>query len=172
MENCESNNKIIIYEGDGGQPHIEVRLENDTVWLPQAKIAELFGVQRPAITKHLINIFESGELEEKLVSSILEHTATDGKSYQTQFYNLDVIISVGYRVNSVMATKFRKWATGRLREYIVKGFTMDDERLKNVGGGVYWKELLARIRDIRASEKSFIKKLGKNWKIEYRMGEI
>jgi len=102
MENCESNNKIIIYEGDGGQPHIEVRLENDTVWLPQAKIAELFGVQRPAITKHLINIFESGELEEKLVSSILEHTATDGKSYQTQFYNLDVIISVGYRVNSVM----------------------------------------------------------------------
>src|SRR5665648_148101 len=138
---------------------IKVRVEGDTVWLSQAKVAELFSVQRPAITKHLKNIFESGELEETSVSSILEHTADDGKTYQTQFYNLDAIISVGYRVNSTTATQFRKWATERLREYIQKGFVMDDERLKQAGGGGYWKELLNRIRDIRSSEKVFYRQI-------------
>lgn len=147
------NSNIIIYQSEDGQTHIEVRMENESVWLSQQQIATLFGVQRPAITKHLKNIFQSGELDEHSVSSILEHTASDGKVYKTLFYNLDVIISVGYRVNSIQATHFRRWATERLKEYIVKGFTMDDERLKNLGGGNYWKELLNRIRDIRSSEK-------------------
>ena len=151
MEN--SNNNIIIYQSEDGKTHIEVKFEHETVWLSQAQIAQLFDVKRPAITKHLKNIFECGELEENSVSSILEHTATDGKVYKTQFYNLDAIISVGYRVNSIQATNFRRWATERLKEYMVKGFTMDDERLKNLGGGNYWKELLDRIRDIRSSEK-------------------
>jgi len=151
MEN-QQKSEIIIYEGDGAL-RIEVRRDGETVWLNQAQIAELFGVQRPGITKHLQNIFESEELGEDSVSSILEHTAADGKTYKTKFYNLDAIISVGYRVNSATATRFRQWATARLREYIVKGFTMDDERLKNNGGGTYWKELLDRIRDIRSSEK-------------------
>lgn len=148
-----NQNGIVIYEGVSGAPRLEVRLDGETVWLSQAQIAELFGVQRPAITKHIGNILEEGELVESAVSSILEHTAADGKSYKTQFYNLDMIISVGYRVNSVAATHFRQWATVRLKEYIVKGFAMDDERLKNGGGGQYWKELLDRIRDIRSSEK-------------------
>lgn len=159
MKKNDTKSEIIIYEGNDGKLMLEVRMENDTIWLSQAKIAELFGVQRPAIAKHLKNIFEEGELNQKEVVSILEHTtkhgALEGKT-QTQkvkFYNLDAIISVGYRVNSATATKFRIWATTRLHEYIVKGFTMDDERLKNSGGGVYWKELLDRIRDIRSSEK-------------------
>ena len=149
----DGQNQIIIYEGDDGQSRLEVRMEGETVWLTQADIALLFEVQRPAITKHLQNIFESGELDEGSVSSILEHTANDGKTYKTKFYNLDAIISVGYRVNSVTATKFRQWATTRLREYLVQGFTMNDEFLKNNGGGVYFKKLLTRIRDIRSSEK-------------------
>ena len=152
-------NEIIIYEGDGGVLHIEVRMRGETVWLNQQQIAELFGVQRPAITKHIGNIFEEGELDEHAVSSILEHTAADGKIYKTQFYNLDMIISVGYRVNSATATRFRQWATARLKEYIVKGFTMDDERLKGTGGGNYWKELLDRIRDIRSSEKALYRQV-------------
>lgn len=159
MKKNESNSKIIIYEGDGGKPKIEVQISGDTVWLSQAQIAELFGVQRPAITKHIGNIFTEGELDEAAVSSILEHTAADGKTYKTQFYNLEAIIAIGYRVNSITATRFRQWATARLKEYIVKGFTMDDDRLKNLGGGGYWKELLARIRDIRASEKVFYRQI-------------
>ncbi len=153
------DSQIILYKSDDGGIKIDVRVKNETVWLSQTKIAELFGVQRPAITKHLKNIFESGELDENSVSSILEHTAADGKTYQTQFYNLDAIISVGYRVNSIRATQFRKWATERLREYIQKGFIMDDERLKQAGGGSYWKELLERIRDIRSSEKVFYRQI-------------
>ena len=135
---------------------------NENIWLTQQKIADLFGVQRPAITKHLKNIFETGELQEMAVSSILGHTATDGKTYPTQFYNLDAIISVGYRVNSTQATQFRIWATERLKEYIIKGFTMDDERLKNpsnIFGKDYFDEQLARIRDIRSSERRFYQKI-------------
>ena len=147
------NGEIIIYRTEDGRTQLEVRLEDENVWLSQQQIANLFGVQRPAITKHLRNIFESGELEENSVSSILEHTASDGKNYKTQFYNLDAIISVGYRVNSLQATHFRRWATERLKEYLIKGFAMDDKRLKEMGGGGYWYELLNRIRDIRSSEK-------------------
>ena len=147
------NNNIIIYQSEDGKTHIEVKLEENTVWLTQQQIADLFGVKQPAISKHFKNIFESGELEKDSVYSILEYTAADGKVYKTGFYNLDAIISVGYRVNSIQATRFRQWATSILREYVVKGYTMDDERLKQMGGGGYWKELLDRIRDIRSSEK-------------------
>jgi len=153
MHNGEPNSEIIIYEGDSGQPNIEVRIEGETVWLTQAKLAELFKTSRPNITMHIKNIFDEGELNEDSVCKDFLHTATDGKKYNTKHYNLDLIISLGYRVKSQIATKFRQWATLRLREYIVKGFTMDDQRLKEMGGGNYWKELLDRIRDIRSSEK-------------------
>jgi len=152
--------EILLYNTPNGGVKVEIYLQNETVWLTQQKIADLFGVQRPAVTKHLKNIFDSGELKEDSVSSILEHTAADGKKYPTQFYNFDAIISVGYRVNSSQATAFRIWATERLKEYIIKGFTMDDERLKNpqhIFGKDYFEEQLARIRDIRSSEQGFIK---------------
>jgi hypothetical protein len=158
----EGFNEMLLYTTANGKVKVEIYLQNETVWLSQQKIAELFGVQRPAVTKHLKNIFESGELNEDSVSSILEHTATDGKSYSTSFYNLDAIISVGYRVNSSQATAFRIWATERLKEYIIKGFTMDDERLKNphnIFGKDYFEEQLARIRDIRSSERRFYQKI-------------
>jgi hypothetical protein len=158
----EGFNEILLYITPNGKVKVEIYLQNETIWLTQQKIAELFGVQRPAITKHLKNIFESGELKEDSVSSILEHTATDNKNYQTTFYNLDAIISVGYRVNSSRATAFRIWATERLKEYIIKGFTMDDERLKNpnnIFGKDYFEEQLARIRDIRSSERRFYQKI-------------
>ena len=136
-------------------------LHDEMIWLPQKRIAELFGVKRPAMTRHLKNIFESGKLEEDVVSSILEHTtqhgAIEGKiqTQATKFYNLDAIISVGYRVNSSRATQFRIWATKMLKEYIIKGFALDDERLKNgrYFGKDYFRELLERIRSIRASER-------------------
>ncbi|MDP2687045.1 MAG: virulence RhuM family protein [Aequorivita sp.] len=147
--------EFLLYTAPDGAIKIEIYFRNETVWLTQEKIGQLFDVQRPAITKHLKNIFESGELEENSVSSILEHTASDGKKYKTKFYNLDAIISVGYRVNSSKATQFRIWATQTLREYIIKGFAMDDERLKNgqYFGKDYFKELLERIRSIRTSER-------------------
>lgn len=154
--------EILLYTAPSGKVNVEIFLHNENVWLTQDKIAQLFGVQRPAITKHLKNIFESGELLEDSVSSILELTAADGKIYATKFYNLDAIISVGYRVNSTQATHFRIWATERLKEYIIKGFTMDDERLKNpenVFGKDYFDEQLARIRDIRSSERRFYQKI-------------
>jgi hypothetical protein len=119
----------------------------------------LFGVERPGITQHIKNIFSEGELEEVSVSKKFLRTAADGKNYNTKHYNLDMIISLGYRINSKIATQFRIWATKRLNEYIRKGFTIDDERLKNLGGGGYWKELLQRIRDIRASEKVFYRQV-------------
>ena len=147
------NSNIIIYQGENGKTHVEVKLEENTVWLTQQQMADLFGVKQPAISKHLKNIFDSGELKKDSVYSILEYTASDGKIYKTGFYNLDAIISIGYRVNSIQATRFRQWATAVLKEYIIKGFTMDDDRLKQIGGGGYWKELLDRIRDIRSSEK-------------------
>jgi hypothetical protein len=160
--------EVILYTTPAGKVKVEIFLRDETIWLTQDKIALLFGVQRPAVTKHLKNIFESGELDEKVVSSILEHTtehgAIEGKT-QTQavkYYNLDAIISVGYRVNSRQATLFRIWATERLKEYIIKGFTMDDERLKNPNqlfGQDYFEEQLARIRDIRSSERRFYQKI-------------
>jgi len=152
---------FLLYTAPDGAVKVECFLHEETIWLPQKRIAELFGVQRPAITKHLKNIFESGELEEKVVSSILEHTTQHGaisgktQTQATKFYNLDAIISVGYRVNSSRATQFRIWATTMLKEYIIKGFAMDDERLKNgrYFGNDYFRELLERVRSIRASER-------------------
>lgn len=130
MDEIEKNNgEIIIYRTEDGRTQLEVRLEDENVWLSQQQIANLFGVQRPAITKHLRNIFESGELEENSVSSILEHTAADGKTYKTQFYNLDAIISVGYRVNSINATAFRRWATRVLNNYLLKGYSVNQQLL-------------------------------------------
>jgi hypothetical protein len=134
-------------------------LSEQDVWLTQDQLAMLFGVERPGITQHIKNIFSEGELEEVSVSKKFLRTAADGKNYNTKHYNLDMIISLGYRINSKIATQFRIWATKRLNEYIRKGFTIDDERLKNLGGGGYWKELLQRIRDIRASEKVFYRQV-------------
>ncbi|MCX6719426.1 MAG: virulence RhuM family protein [Candidatus Taylorbacteria bacterium] len=160
--------EFLLYTTPNGKVKVEIFLRDENVWLTQDKIAFLFGVQRPAITKHLKNIFESGELIEDQVSSILEHTtqhgALEGKT-QTQsvkFYNLDAILSVGYRVNSSQATQFRIWATERLKEYIIKGFTMDDERLKdpnNIFGKDYFEEQLARVRNIRSSERRMYQKV-------------
>ncbi len=153
--------EIIFYQGEDGNIRIDVLYRDETFWMTQKKIAELFGVQRPAITKHLKNIFGSGELKENSVSSILEHTADDGKNYKTTFYNLDAIIAVGYRVNSSKATKFRIWATKVLKEFITKGFVLDDDRLKQGTrfGKDYFNELLERIREIRASERRFYQKI-------------
>lgn len=151
----DETTEFLLYTAPNGQVKVEVILHNETLWLTQKRMAELFGVQRPAVTKHLKNIFDSGELNENSVCSILEHTAEDGKNYQTQYYNLDAVISVGYRVNSRQATQFRIWATALIKEYIIKGFAMDDERLKNgrYFGKDYFKELLERVRSIRASER-------------------
>ncbi len=159
-----SNNQsdFLFYTSLEGKTKIQVILNDETVWLTQKSIAELFGVQRPAITKHLKNIFDSDELNENSVSSILEHTADDNKIYKTKFYNLDAIISVGYRVNSKQATRFRQWATNILQEFLIKGFALDDERLKQgkqLFGKDYFDELLERIREIRASERRFYQKI-------------
>lgn len=147
--------EFLLYTSPNGEVKVEVILNNETVWLTQKSIAQLFGVQVPAISKHLKNIFESGELNENSVVSVLETTAADGKSYQVKYFNLDAIISVGYRVNSRQATQFRIWATKTLKEYIVKGFILDDKRLKNgrYFGKDYFKELLERVRSIRSSER-------------------
>lgn len=150
--------EMIIYQSDEGV-RLDVRLENKTVWLNQEQIGTLFNKSKATISEHISNIFKEGELDEKVVvrkfRTTTQHGAIEGKtqSKEVKYYNLDVIISVGYRVKSIQGTRFRQWATERLHEYIVKGFTMDDERLKNLGGGSYWKELLDRIRDIRSSEK-------------------
>ena len=150
--------EMIIYQSDEGVK-LDVRLENKTVWLNIEQIAQLFNKGRATISEHISNIFKEGELDEKVVCrkfrQTTQHGALEGKtqSKEVKYYNLDVIISVGYRVKSIQGTRFRQWATERLHEYIVKGFTMDDERLKKMGGGSYWKELLDRIRDIRSSEK-------------------
>jgi len=146
---------FLLYTTPNGEEKVEVFLHNETIWLPQKRIAELFGVDRTVITKHLKNIFESKELEENSVSAKIAHTASDGKNYKTKFYNLDAILSVGYRVNSIQATHFRIWATKTLKEFIIKGFVMDDNRLKNgqYFGKDYFKELLERVRSIRTSER-------------------
>ncbi|AWG22865.1 cell filamentation protein Fic [Flavobacterium faecale] len=148
--------QILLYQTEDGETKIQTRLENETVWLTQAQMAELFGKDRTVITKHISNIFSENELDEKSNVQNL-HIANSDKP--VKFYNLDVIISVGYRVKSLQGTKFRQWATARLREYIVKGFTMNDDMLKQTGGGNYFEELLARIRDIRSSEKVFWRKV-------------
>lgn len=156
------NNEIIFYSTPDGNKKVGVVIQDETAWLTQKALAELFGVQVPAINKHLKNIFESGELVETSVISILETTAADGKNYKTRYYNLDAIIAVGYRVSSYQATQFRIWATKTLKEFIIKGFVLDDERLKQgnqVFGKDYFDELLERIREIRASERRFYQKI-------------
>lgn len=156
----EPKSQLIIYKSEDGKTKIDVRFDGETVWLTQKKMAELFGVDRSVITKHLQNIFKEGELQENSVCVNFAHTASDGKTYRTNFYNLDLIISVGYRVKSSIATAFRQWATARIREYIVKGFVLDDERLKNPDLPFdYFEELLLRIQDIRTSEKRFYRKI-------------
>ena len=145
--------EIIIYQTEDGLTKLEVKMENDTVWLTQAQLVELYQSSKANVSEHITNIFKEGELVQEAVVRKFRTTASDGKNYNVLHYNLDMIISLGYRINSATATKFRQWATQRLKEYIIKGFTIDDERLKGNGGGNYWKELLDRIRDIRSSEK-------------------
>ena len=156
----ESRSQVIIYQTENGKTRLEVRLEDETVWLTQQLMAELFQTTKQNIGQHLRNIFSEGELAEDSVVKKFFTTASDGKSYKTNFYNLDAIISVGYRVKSHIATRFRQWATQRLREYIIKGFVLDDERLKNPDQPFdYFDELLRRIQDIRTSEKRFYQKI-------------
>ncbi len=158
MEN-ENNGEIIIYQSEDGIVQLDVRLENETVWLTQDQLGLLFGKAKSTISEHISRIFAEGELNESVVvrkfRTTTPHGAIAGKTqtHDVLCYNLDVIISVGYRVHSIVGTRFRQWATQRLREYIVKGYALDDKRLKGNGGGMYWKELLDRIRDIRSSEK-------------------
>lgn len=145
--------EIVIYQTEDGLSRIEVNLKDETVWLSIDQMAELFQRDRSVIGKHVRNIFKEGELKKDSVWAKFAYTASDGKTYDVDFYNLDVIISVGYRVKSFRGTQFRIWANTVLKEYIIKGYAMDDDRLKGNSGGNYWKELLDRIRDIRSSEK-------------------
>ena len=151
--------EFLFYQTEDGRTRLQVRIQDETVWLTQKLLSELFQKDVRTINEHIQNIFEERELSPDSVIRKFRITAADGKTYDTQHYNLDVIISVGYRVKSPRGTQFRIWATQRLREYIVKGFAMDDERLKQRGGGNYFEELLARIRDIRSSEKVFWRKV-------------
>lgn len=153
----EGNSQILIYQTEDGLTKIQTRLENETVWLTIEQMAELFQKGKSTINEHILNIYKEGELDQE--ASMRKIGISDFSTKPTNFYNLDVIISVGYRVKSIQGTKFRQWATARLREYIVKGFTMNDELLKEAGGGNYFDELLARIRDIRSSEKVFWRKV-------------
>ena len=146
-------NKVIIYTTNDGKTKIDVKLEEETLWLTQAQMCELYQTSKSNVSEHIKHIFEEGELDKNSVVRKFRTTAADGKEYEVSHYNLDMIIALGYRIRSLIATRFRQWATERLKEYIVKGFTLDDERLKKLGGGSYWKELLERIRDIRATEK-------------------
>ena len=150
---AENLGDIIIYQTDDGETQIDVKLEDETVWLTQAQLCELYQTSKANVSEHIKNIFTEGELDEASVVRKFRTTAADGKSYMTAYYNLDMIISLGYRIKSRIATHFRRWATERLKEYMIKGFALDDKRLKELGGGDYWKELLDRIRDIRSSEK-------------------
>lgn len=152
----QPSGEIVLYQRDDGLPTLEVHLDADTVWLSQQQIADLFQTARTNIVEHIRHVYEEGELDEEATCRNFRQVRTEGTRQVTRelpFYNLDLIISVGYRVKSKVATQFRIWATERLREYLVKGFTMDDAKLKNLGGGTYWRELLDRIRDIRSSEK-------------------
>ena len=152
----EDNNQIIIYQSEDGETRIEVKFTGETVWLSQQQMAELYQSSRSNVVEHIKHIYEDEELDEESTCRKFRQVRQEGARQVTReipFYNLDMIISLGYRIRSVIATHFRRWATERLKEYIIKGFTMDDERLKGYGGGVYWRELLDRIRDIRSSEK-------------------
>lgn len=153
MSETANHGELIVYQSNDGLTHIDVHFEGETVWLSIDQMAALFDRNKSTISRHIRNIFEEGELERNAVVANFATTAADGKIYRVDYYNLDVIISVGYRVKSLQGTRFRQWATERLKEYMLKGFALDDERLKENGGGNYWKELLARIRDIRSSEK-------------------
>lgn len=152
----ENKGNIIIYQSEDGNIRLDVRLEEKTVWLTQQQMAELYGSSRTNVVEHIKHIYEEGELQENATCRKFRQVRQEGSREVTReipYYNLDMIISLGYRIRSIIATRFRQWATERLHEYIVKGFALDDERLKNLGGGSYWKELLDRIRDIRSSEK-------------------
>lgn len=149
----KSSGDIVIYQTEDGLTKIDVNIHDETVWLSLDLMAELYQRDKSTISRHIKNIFNEGELKRDSVVAKIATTAADGKNYQVDYYNLSVIIAVGYRVKSPRGTQFRTWATERLEEYLVKGFTMDDERLKGNGGGNYWRELLERIRDIRSSEK-------------------
>ena len=153
------NTEIIIYQTDDGRTKIDVRMEADTVWLTQAQMAELFQTTKQNVSLHINNALEEGELVQDSVVKEYLTPAADGKNYRTKHYNLDVIISVGYRVKSLRGVQFRRWATTVLREYLVKGFAMNDDLLKKAGGGDYWRELLERIRDIRSSERVFYRQV-------------
>ncbi len=161
----EGFNEVLLYTTPNGKVKVEIYLQNETVWLTQQKIAEVFGVERSVVTKHLLNIYSEGELQKEATCAKIAQVQQEGSrtvNRPVEFYNLDAIISVGYRVNSSQATAFRIWATERLKEYIIKGFTMDDERLKNpnnIFGKDYFEEQLARIRDIRSSERRFYQKI-------------
>ncbi|WP_297741364.1 virulence RhuM family protein [uncultured Tessaracoccus sp.] len=158
----ESQGDILVYQRDDGTPAVEVQLVNETLWLSQQQIADLFQTSRENVRLHLKNVFEEGELDPEATSKDFLEVRLEGRrevQRSIAYYNLDAIISVGYRVKSVLATRFRIWATERLREYLVKGFTMDDEKLKNLGGGTYWRELLERIREIRSSEKAMYRQM-------------
>ncbi len=159
LDKNETENNIVIYQTQDGQTRIDVKIENDSVWLTQKQMVELLQSSKANISEHISHIFEEKELDESSVVRKSRTTATDGKEYIVNYYNLDVIISVGYRVKSLRGTQFRIWATQILKEYMIKGFAMDDDRLKNLGGGGYWHELLERIRDIRASEKVFYRQV-------------
>lgn len=155
MPNNQSS--IIIYQSPDGTTKLDVKVEGDTVWLTQEQIAELYGKSKSTINEHILNIYDEGEISESISKRKIGNS--DFSTKPTNYYNLDVIIAVGYRVKSPRGTQFRIWATEHLKEYIIKGFTMDDDRLKNLGGGSYWQELIARIRDIRASEKVFYRQI-------------
>ena len=152
----DNNGEIIIYQTDDGLTHIDVKMEDETVWLTQQQMAELYQTSRTNVVEHITHIYEEGELDENSTCRKFRQVRQEGTrqvNREMVYYNLDMIISLGYRIKSSIATNFRRWATERLKEYMIKGFTMDDERLKQLGGGSYWKELLDRIRDIRSSEK-------------------
>jgi hypothetical protein len=154
--NADNYGEIIIYQTEDGLTNIEVKIQDETVWLTQQQMAELFQTSRTNVVEHIKHIYDEGELDENSTCRKFRQVRKEGNrevSREMPFYNLDMIISLGYRVKSIIATNFRRWATERLKEYMIKGFTMDDERLKGNGGGNYWKELLDRIRDIRSSEK-------------------
>ena len=149
----QDSGNVIVYVDDNGKPQVDVRFQDETVWLTQAQLVDLYQSSKANVSEHIKNIFDEGELDKDSVVRKFRTTASDGKNYEVNYYNLDMIISLGYRIKSNIATKFRIWATDRLREYITKGFAIDSERLKNLGGGNHWKELLDEIRDIRSSEK-------------------